>query len=130
VPVSLLGLVVGGLIAFFIPRYFVASTLIQHEAVPGELLERSEDPFSAIVASARSTIPQAVGKAMELLKWPEAQLADPHEKAQCVREVQNRLSVDRVNADGASASCATRPRRCAGRRRKRNGNTTACARPV
>ena len=29
VPVSLFGLVIGGLIAFFIPRYFVARTLLE-----------------------------------------------------------------------------------------------------
>ncbi len=100
VPVSLLGLVVGGLIAFFIPRYFVASTLIQHEAVPGEALDRGDDPFKSIVASARNTIPQAVGKALEALKWPEALVSDPHEKALYEREVQSRLRVEPVNSDG------------------------------
>ena len=30
VPVSLLGLIIGGVVAFFIPRFFVAETLLSH----------------------------------------------------------------------------------------------------
>ena len=36
VPVSLLGLLIGGLVAFFIPRMFVAETRIKHAQMPGE----------------------------------------------------------------------------------------------
>lgn len=107
VPVSLAGLLVGGLVAFFIPRYFVATTLIQHEAVPGEDLDKgTDDPFASIVASARNTFPQAVPKAMEVLKWPEAQIADPHEKAQRVRAIADRLSIDNASQEGNRARFA------------------------
>ena len=34
VPVSILGLIIGGLIAFFIPRMFVAETLLVHAQLP------------------------------------------------------------------------------------------------
>src|SRR5690349_2077736 len=103
-PVSLAGLVIGGLVAFFIPRYFVASMLIEHEAVPGEALDRGDDPFKSIVASARATIPQAVLQTMEQLNWPEAQVLDPYERSQNSRDVEQRLRIDDADLDRGPSS--------------------------
>ncbi len=86
-PVSLLGLVVGGLVAFLIPRYYVAETTIEHQAVSGLMEDLEEDPFAQIVDSAIDTIPLAVADAMEKLKWPEALLADPAERTLFVKDV-------------------------------------------
>src|SRR5688572_19336543 len=98
IPISVLGLVIGGLVAFLIPRYYVAETLVQHQQVPGQKESRNvEDPFRSIVDSAKMTIPQAVGDAMKELKWPEAQLADPFERTQRERAVMERVKVDDVN---------------------------------
>ena len=71
VPVSLLGLVIGGLVAFFIPRYFVAQTLLEHQQVPSGPAD-TENPFRAVVDTAKSTIPLMAGAAIDELKWPEA----------------------------------------------------------
>lgn len=99
VPVSLLGLLVGGLIAFFIPRYYVAETLIEHHPVPGEEPRRGvEDPFRSIIDFARETIPLAVGETMRELQWPEAFVADEFERSQLEREVRQRVVVYDHNA--------------------------------
>src|SRR5262245_41446554 len=75
VPVSLIGLMIGGLVAFFIPRYYVAETTLQHQQVPGQLPSRNvDDPFRSIVDTARLTIRLAVGETMKKLNWPDAQI--------------------------------------------------------
>ncbi len=53
VPISLLGLMVGGLVAFLIPRYYVAETQFEHNAVRGEEATRGEGPVRGGVDSAR-----------------------------------------------------------------------------
>jgi capsular polysaccharide biosynthesis protein len=98
IPVSLVGLVIGGLVAFFIPRYYVAETLLQHQQVPGQPAARNaEDPFRSIVDTARLTIPLAVGETMKKLGWPEAQIADPFERTQEERKVMERVGVTDTN---------------------------------
>ncbi|MBX3463450.1 MAG: hypothetical protein KF830_09775 [Planctomycetes bacterium] len=98
IPVSLVGLLLGGLVAFFIPRYYVAETLLVHQLVPGRTDPRNaEDPFRSIVDSARLTIPLAVGETMRELKWPEAMVADPSLRTLNERQVNGRLSVVDLN---------------------------------
>ena len=92
IPVSLIGLLVGGLVAFFIPRYYVAMTLIEHQALPGEDTKNEDDPFRSIVETAQLTIPLAVRDAMKELKWPEAN-ATGYELVENERAVQSRLDV-------------------------------------
>ncbi|MBL8751611.1 MAG: hypothetical protein JNK78_20830 [Planctomycetes bacterium] len=96
IPVSLLGLLIGGIVAFFIPRYYVAETLIQHQAVPGKMMANADDPFHSIVESAYWTIPLAVTKAMEELKWPEAK-ATGYELQENERAVRSRLGIYDIN---------------------------------
>ena len=98
VPVSLLGLVIGGLVAFFIPRYFVADTLVVHQQVPGETPPDRENPFRSIVDTARSTIPLAVDEALDELHWPEVAQLDRFERQQYEREVEERVRVLEANA--------------------------------
>ncbi|MCU0864214.1 MAG: hypothetical protein MUC36_10505 [Planctomycetes bacterium] len=99
VPASLLGLVVGGLIAFLIPRYFVAETLLEHNAAPADLRPGEDDPFKGIVQSAKDTIPLAVMDTMVALKWPEASITNSYELTAAQKEIAGRISVVDNNPD-------------------------------
>lgn len=90
IPISLLGLFVGGLVALLIPRFYVAETLLVHQPIPGEEL-RGEDPFGVIVASAKLSIPLSARKAAEQLKWEETQVLDPHQRTQFDKELMSRI---------------------------------------
>ena len=105
VPVSLLGLVIGGLVAFFIPRYFVAQTLLEHQQVPSGPAD-TENPFRAVVDTAKSTIPLMAGAAIDELKWPEALGLDEFERGQLEREVESRVSVFETNGGDSTRSYA------------------------
>lgn len=98
-PISLLGLFVGGVVAFFIPRYYVSETLLVHQAVPGEEQRGTEDPFRVIVDSARVSIPLAVRKAAEAMKWDEAMAGDAHARAQFDKDLMSRVLVMDSNAE-------------------------------
>lgn len=99
VPVSLLGLLLGGLVAFFIPRYYVAETLLHYTKAPGDPDPRAtEDPFAFVVAYAQQTIPLAVGATMKKLGWPEAAATDLYQLIQNERQVQGRIAVIDSNA--------------------------------
>ncbi len=98
IPVSLLGLLVGGLIAFFVPRYYVAETRIDYYRLPVELQVRpTEDPFKLVVDNAQLHIPQAVSATMKKLGWVESAIPDPTERREKEREVEGRVSVVDVN---------------------------------
>lgn len=101
IPVSLIGLMVGGIVAFFIPRYYVADTLITHQAIPDQLQTSAEDPFKAIVESAFWTIPYAVEEAMQALGWQEAR-ATGYELQENLRAARDRLEVIDVNQFAAN----------------------------
>ena len=105
VPVSLLGLVIGGLVAFFIPRYFVAQTLLMHQQVPSGS-SNSDNPFRAVVDTAKSTIPQMAGAAIDELKWPDAMGLDEFARGQLDREVESRISVFETNGGDETRSYA------------------------
>ncbi|MCA8965093.1 MAG: hypothetical protein H6838_06730 [Planctomycetes bacterium] len=97
VPASLLGLLLGGLIAFFIPRYYVANTQLWHEMAPGQSVRSKEDPFRSIVESAKLTLPLAVDETVETLGWPEAMVTDPFVRSENVRAIRDRLSINDSN---------------------------------
>lgn len=102
IPVSLFGLLVGGLVALLIPRYYVADTLLVHQMLPGQSDARGvEDPIRSIVETAQQTIPLAVGETMAALKWPEALVSDPSERTQNEREVRARLTIPPYFGSGA-----------------------------
>lgn len=98
VPASLFGLLLGGLIAFFIPRYFVASTLVEHQLAPGMERRGKEDPFRGIVDSAQVTIPLAIAETIKKLEWPEAAATDPSVRSENEREIRGRLDINDFNA--------------------------------
>jgi len=98
IPVSVFGLLVGGLVALLIPRYYVADVLIEHQQVPGDK-STAKDPVKAIVDTAKQTFPLAVRETIEHLRWPESRITDPYERAQTEREVRSRLFTQDVNPD-------------------------------
>lgn len=96
-PISLLGLMVGALVAFLIPRFYVAEASVEHQEVATEM-EKGEDPFARIVDSSQETIRLAAGRAMEALKWPEAALSDPSRRTLEENKVRSRIRVYDSNA--------------------------------
>lgn len=97
VPISLLGLVVGAVVAFLIPKYYVAEASVEHQEVASEM-ERGENPFKRIVDSSQETIKLSAGKAMEALKWPEAAITDPSRRTLEESKVRSRITVIDSNA--------------------------------
>lgn len=98
IPVSLLGLVLGGVIAFLIPRFFVADAVLTYQAPLSEVSSvATEDPFVAEVDSARITIPLAIKDCIKQLGWPESTASNPYELGQNLREIEDRLRVDDAN---------------------------------
>jgi hypothetical protein len=99
IPVSLLGLLIGGIVAFFIPRYYVADAVLTYWAPPGEGAgSAKEDPFASVVDTARLTIPTAIEKTIKLLGWEEGAVTDPYELGQNLAALDSRLSVNDQNA--------------------------------
>lgn len=101
-PISLLGLLVGGLVAFFVPRYYVAETRLEHFRTPGESFgDRSgrKDPFRIVVENATHTIPRSrpVLATMQSLGWSEGTERDPARRLDNVRDAISRLRVVDVN---------------------------------
>lgn len=92
VPFSLFGLMVGGLIAFFIPRLYVAETTLIHNQLPSGPTDK-EKPFRAIVDSAKSAIPTYVEDAVAELSWPEVKGLDEFDREQFYRAHEARVQV-------------------------------------
>ncbi|MEY4672587.1 MAG: hypothetical protein RL148_371 [Planctomycetota bacterium] len=98
IPGSLLGLLLGGLVAMLIPRYYVAEAIISHTRDPGNpRIGTPEDPMAEMVALAKARIPLLVGTAMRQLNWPEGLIAEPFKAIEAEREVRLRLEVQDQN---------------------------------
>ena len=99
IPISLLGLLIGGLVAFFIPRYYVADSTLVYETPPGEeVASATEDPLFAIVDSAIATVPNAIEPTVKLLGWEEGSIPDLYERTQRLKALEARLNVYDINA--------------------------------
>lgn len=95
VPVSLLGMIIGALIAASVPRFYVASTDVHFNA---EHLLSAEarglvDPLEELLSSARPLIEAQVPEVLRQLGWQEALVDDADERAQFVAEVTSRVTV-------------------------------------
>ena len=91
--VSILGLVVGGAVALLIPRYYVASTVIQlNSPVLDPKVGNPEDPMSVAINAAYVTVRGGVSKAIDELGWPEAQ-GTAENRRMYVTNVQERVQV-------------------------------------
>jgi uncharacterized protein involved in exopolysaccharide biosynthesis len=97
VPMSLIGLVVGAVVAFFVPRYYVVDTLIEYHRPPTDLGPKSagarEDPFGPIVQNARYKLPQQAGTVMKALGWDEANETDEFQLRENTKAVEQRIEV-------------------------------------
>jgi uncharacterized protein involved in exopolysaccharide biosynthesis len=99
VPISLAGLLLGGIVAFFIPRYYVAETLIGYKALPGaDNKERaSSDPIADELGRYKNILPIYVPDVLAKLKWPEVMNSeDPDGRKGFEAAVQERLSFQDV----------------------------------
>lgn len=98
IPVSLLGLLIGGIVAFFVPRYYVAETYVDYYRLPAEVQARpTEDPFKFVVDNATILIPQSTGPTIKKLGWPESAVPDAFERRQREREIEERVRVVDIN---------------------------------
>ncbi len=106
VPISLLGLLIGGLVAFFIPRLFVAETLLIHQQLPEGPADK-EKPFRAIVDSAKSSIPVSVMDAIDALNWPEVKALEPFYQEQFYRDCESRVKVTELSGSDKTRTYVT-----------------------
>lgn len=90
-PVSILGLLVGAIVAFMIPRYYVCQTSVLFR---GAVLGAGEgrDPMAPLVAGAENSIRYAVGAALDQLGWPEVAGSD-EERRSAISSVRSRVQV-------------------------------------
>ncbi len=73
-PVSVLGLLVGAIVASMVPQFYVAVSVIHYEGeATGELAKMSnKDPMMRLVRRAEYSIPNVVAETLHELGWPEA----------------------------------------------------------
>jgi capsular polysaccharide biosynthesis protein len=96
VPISLLGLVVGALVAFFIPRYYVTFTDLNFN-IAGLLPRDSnvvQDPLAEQISNAKLLIPTVVPRTLEKLGWPEALASDFSERWAFHAAVRDRIEIN------------------------------------
>lgn len=100
VPVSLLGMIVGGLIAAAVPRYYVAFTEVRFNAeqLMTDQMRQLSDPLEELLASANHLIPARIPAVLQELGWPEAHSDDDDARAQFIAEVTGRTSIVDVGA--------------------------------
>lgn len=92
--VSVLGLVVGGVVAMLIPRYYVATTTIElNRPILDPNLGTPRDPFSQLINAAIVTVPSEVPKALRELKWLEAVAGTMEDQRAFETATQSRVMV-------------------------------------
>ncbi len=96
-PVSVLGLVIGAVIALLIPRYYVAKTRIEFRGAVLDVERGREDPMADLIDSAQISIPWVLADALDRLKWPEALVADPNQRRQVEDEIRKRIEITDLN---------------------------------
>jgi len=95
VPVSLLGMLVGALIALAVPRYYVATTEVRFNAehLLTDQMRQFSDPLESLLADAYHLVPLRVPEVLKQLGWQEALVDDDDARAQFVSEVTRRVEV-------------------------------------
>lgn len=107
IPVSILGLIIGALVAFLIPRYYVAATSVIYQGYLDPKAMTREDPMAGIVASAEILIPEHVAEAIDVLGWEEG-VGDSIERMAFEDSVRDRLVVfDRRREKGVTVAHIT-----------------------
>lgn len=92
IPISVVGLLVGAAFAFFVPRYYVASTDVTFN---GSILgtQGGEDPMEELVGNAELRIPQQSGEVLRALGWKEWFVDDVDQRRAFEQEVRKRIKV-------------------------------------
>lgn len=89
-----LGLLIGGLVAMMIPRYYVASTTVSfNRPVLDSKLGTPDDPMVRVVMEARHTVSRVVPEAVVALKWPEALSGNEEQQRNYIAGVRKRVFV-------------------------------------
>lgn len=95
VPVSLLGMIVGALIAASVPRYYVAETEVhfnaEHLVTPQQ--RSLVDPLEELLANARPMVLNQVPYVLQELGWREYATDDPYARAEFIADVRSRIAV-------------------------------------
>jgi uncharacterized protein involved in exopolysaccharide biosynthesis len=92
VPISILGLLIGATIAFFVPRYYVVSTVVR---VDGSVLitQPGEDPMGSLIGEAKIAIPFLTADVLAESGWREANEGTWDEKRAFAEDVRERITV-------------------------------------
>lgn len=99
IPMTLIGLMVGVVAAFLIPRYYVGSTTLVYHGLTLDKDSRTQaDPLLGEVKNAELSIPAIVGEALEKLEWIGTDTSDPRRDAQ-IEAVTSRLEVNSFSDD-------------------------------
>lgn len=105
--VSVLGLVIGGIVAMMIPRYYVANTTVSFDRpVLDAKLGTPDDPMARVVMEARHTVSRVVGKAILALKWPEGQSGSDEERRAFASSVRERVYVTDIGTKNRNRQIA------------------------
>jgi uncharacterized protein involved in exopolysaccharide biosynthesis len=105
--VSVLGLVIGGIVAMMIPRYYVANTTVSFDRpVLDAKLGTPDDPMARVVMEARHTVSRVVEKAILALKWPEGQSGSDEERRAFASSVRERIYVTDIGTKNRNRQIA------------------------
>ena len=95
VTLSILGLLVGAVVALMIPRFYVARTTVQfNRPILDPLRGTPQDPMAQVVDDARVTVPAGVDHALAELLWPEARIEDYDRRRAFIEGVRRRVGVE------------------------------------
>ncbi|MGE0141753.1 MAG: hypothetical protein AB7I19_02075 [Planctomycetota bacterium] len=94
IPMSIAGLVVGAIVAWFIPRYYVAKTTITYKGGALDPKSRTpQDPLYAKVTNAKLTIRHALETTLERLTLIGTNINDP-ERPKIIARYEDRITVN------------------------------------
>lgn len=97
IPVSLLGLIAGALIAFFVPRYYVVSTTVRMNGnVLGKQGGSENDPMLGVFEAAKVSLPAMVDDALQALRWREVMSGDFDARIAFENAVRSRVEVQDI----------------------------------
>jgi uncharacterized protein involved in exopolysaccharide biosynthesis len=97
--------VIGGIVAFFVPRYYVAKTTVVYQGHALDPTARTKaDPFQALVLNATLSIPATVPDVFQKLGWLEARDENEERRLAFMEEVKSRIVVKDLNTDEAARS--------------------------
>ena len=108
IPMSALGLLIGGVVAFFIPRLYVAETQLVYTGLVLDADSKTgSDPLYQMVLGAKLSMMAAVPKTAETLEWVGEKEDDPGRQA-ILEQLRARTTVDAWRVDKERSDYAVR----------------------